>query len=255
MDFFTNIIHEIKTPLTLIKTPLQNIMATGGISGEVKEDLNVISNSTDYLDKLVKELLEFIRIEEHGWIMDWKHVDIVERIGFLYFNFKETARGRNLKMTFRHPDNALIINADDTALIKILNNLLSNAMKYAETFVAIEVADSGDGFVTVSFKNDGPKIPDERKEEIFKPFIQYSDEHSPYSQSFGIGLPLARTLTELHGGSLTLNNEDITDFVLRLPKGESGVGLEVLDTSSDADQNGAADSSLSTLLIVEDNAE
>ena len=74
MDFFTNIIHEIKTPLTLIKTPLQNIMATGGISGEVKEDLNVISNSTDYLDKLVKELLEFIRIEEHGWVMEWKHV-------------------------------------------------------------------------------------------------------------------------------------------------------------------------------------
>lgn len=255
MDFFTNIIHEIKTPLTLIKTPLQNIMATGGISGEVKDDLNVISNSTDYLDKLVKELLEFIRIEEHGWVMEWKHVDIVERIGFLYYNFKETARGRNLKMTFKHTDNALIINADDTALIKILNNLLSNAMKYAETFVTIEVDDSGDGYVTVSFKNDGPKIPDERKEEIFKPFIQYSDERSPYSQSFGIGLPLARTLAELHGGTLTLKNEDITDFVLRLPKGETDAELEVQDTSSNADQNEEADSSLSTLLIVEDNAE
>ena len=187
--------------------------------------------------------------------MNWRRVDIIERIGFLYCNFKETARGRNLKMIFKHPDNALIINADDAALVKILNNLLANAMKYAETFVTIEVADSGDGYVTVAFKNDGPKIPDERKEEIFKPFIQYSDEHSPYSQSFGIGLPLARTLAELHGGTLTLDNGDITDFVLRLPKGDVQDELQTQDGPSDVSQNLDADSTLSKLLIVEDNAD
>ncbi|MBQ7195738.1 MAG: hypothetical protein IJS07_08935 [Bacteroidales bacterium] len=65
MTFFTNVIHEIKTPLTLIKTPLQNIMAMrSGAESEIDEDLATISRSTDYMDKLVREMLDFVRIEE-----------------------------------------------------------------------------------------------------------------------------------------------------------------------------------------------
>ena len=259
MDFFSNIIHEIKTPLTLIKTPLQNIIATGGLSGEVEEDLGVISNSTDYLDKLVKELLEFVRIEEHGWVMTYSSVDIIEKISFLYFNFKDSARDRNLNMTFVHPDAPVMINADEAALLKILNNLLSNAMKYAETFLSVEVSDAGDGYVTVTFRNDGPRIPDERRDEIFKPFIQFSGERSPYSQSFGIGLPLARTLAEMHGGTLTLEDGEYTDFVLRLPKGDAQVeacdeDVDAVPSRADAD-DAAHDSSRLSILVVEDNAE
>lgn len=272
MDFFSNIIHEIKTPLTLIKTPLQNIISSGDFSGDVMEDLNVISNSTDYLDKLVKELLEFIRIEEHGWVMDYRKLDIVERISFLYFNFKETAKNRNLKMTFVHPDGPIMINADEAGLLKILNNLFSNAVKYAETYICVEAADEGDGYVRVSFRNDGMKIPDARKEEIFKPFIQFSGEKSPYSQSFGIGLPLARTLAEMHGGTLTLDNGDVTEFILRLPvrsperaADASSVGTEISENADDAhlpDSPAASapdsrpvDETKPTLLVVEDNVE
>ncbi len=102
MIFLSNIIHEIKTPLTLIRTPLQNIMATGSFEREITEDLAVIGNNTDYLDKLVKELLDFVRIEEHGWILDYKRVDLVEKIELIYSNFKDTAKTKNLKMSFEH---------------------------------------------------------------------------------------------------------------------------------------------------------
>lgn len=251
MNFFSSIIHEIKTPLTLIRTPLDNIMAAGGLEGETLKDLEVIGNSTDYLDKLVKELLDFIRIEEHGWVLEYKQVDIIEKIGFLYYNFKETARSKNLRMSFEHSEDRIVINVDEASLLKMLNNLIHNAVKYAETFIDIKVS-LKDGFVEVSFVNDGPAIPAERREEIFKPFIQYSAERQPYSQSFGIGLPLARTLAQMHGGSLTLEGGEYTDFLLRLPVGT--VTEEAPEPVAEALPAVENDGRL-TVLVVEDNVE
>ncbi len=251
MSFFSSIIHEIKTPLTLIRTPLDNIMATGGLEGETLKDLEVIGNSTDYLDKLVKELLDFVRIEEHGWVLEYKRIDIIEKIGFLYYNFKETARNKNLNMSFEHTEDKIFISADEASLLKMLNNLIHNAVKYAETFVDIKVSEK-DGFVEVSFVNDGPVIPAERREEIFKPFIQYSAERQPYSQSFGIGLPLARTLAQMHGGSLTLEGGEYTDFLLRLPVGT--VVEETPEPVTEAEKAAENDGRL-TVLVVEDNVE
>jgi ligand-binding sensor domain-containing protein/signal transduction histidine kinase/DNA-binding response OmpR family regulator len=220
MTFFTNIIHEIKTPLTLIRTPLQNIMATGVCDKETMEDLTVISNSTDYLDKLVKELLGFVRIAEKGWVLEYKQVNLIEKIEFVYFNFRETVKDKNLNYTFLHAKEKIMINVDESGLIKILNNLLHNAVKYAETYITLSVTEE-DGLVAVSFKNDGPAIPVDRRNKIFEPFVQYSDEIAVYSQSFGIGLSVSKNLAELHGGTLALaDNETCTEFVLRLPVGE-----------------------------------
>lgn len=257
MTFFSNIIHEIKTPLTLIRTPLQNIMTTGGQDKETTEDLTVISNSTDYLDKLVKELLDFVRIAEQGWVLEYKQVNLIEKIQFLYFNFRETAKTKNLIQTFEHDKDEIIINVDESGLIKILNNLIHNAVKYAETYIKLSVTEEDD-FVVVSFKNDGPMIPENRRNEIFEPFVQYSDEHSPYSQSFGIGLSLSRTLAEMHGGTLTLaNNETCTDFVLRLPIGkelaQKGEQTEEVSTTLLDEDNNNSDKPL--ILVVEDNED
>ena len=217
ISFFYNIIHEIKTPLTLIRTPLQNIMSAGDLDAELRDDLTVIGNNTDYLDRLVKELLDFVRIEENGWVLEYRKVDVVEKLDFLKFNFQETVRTKNIAISFEHSGPHAEIWVDEAALLKILNNLLHNAVKYAETYIRISLVTDPDG-ITVSFRNDGPAIPPGRREEIFKPFVQYSDERHPYSQSFGIGLPLARNLAQMHGGSLTLGDEPgCTDFILRLP--------------------------------------
>ena len=251
MSFFSSIIHEIKTPLTLIRTPLDNIMAAGNLDPETRKDLEVIGNSTDYLDKLVKELLDFVRIEERGWVLEYKQVDIIERIGFLYYNFKETARSRNLRMSFTHSEDKIVIRVDEASLLKMLNNLMHNAVKYAETFIDIKAERKG-GFVEVSFINDGPAIPPERREEIFKPFIQYSSERQPYSQSFGIGLPLARTLAQMHGGSLTLEEGEHTEFILRLPVGTVS---ETSQTTEPEETQASENDGRLTVLIVEDNLD
>ena len=250
MTFFSNIIHEIKTPLTLIRTPLQKILSSGSCTADLREEMEVISNSTDYMNDLVKELLEFVRLEEHGYVLDLKSIDVVERLGFLTFNFYETAKDRNIKLQFSHAPETLVCAIDTNAFRKIINNLLDNGVKYAESYIKVDLYCDGDDFV-VSFKNDGAAIPISRRESIFKPFVQFSEDVSPYSQSFGIGLAYARNLAELHGGTLTLGECDkYTEFVLRLPVKDIPSGETVEENLEEIVKR----SDLPLALVVEDNA-
>jgi len=249
MTFFSNVIHEIRTPLTLIRTPLQNIMASDH-SQKLKDDLSIISNSTDYLDQLVRELLDFVRVEQHGYVLDLKNVDVVDKLSYACFNFKETAKERNLKLSFEHDDRKVIIAADPKALYKIFNNLLHNAIKYSESYVNVTLHVT-DEFVDMIFSNDGPRIEGKRREDIFKPFVQFSSDHAPYSQSFGIGLSFARSLAELHGGSLTLAESQDTSFVLRLPNEKVKAAVAIEHPQEEI----SANPSLPLLMLVEDNHE
>ena len=79
LTFFSNIVHEIKTPLTVIHTPLQQIQASGHLSPADRDNLQAICNGTHYLDQLVRELLDFVRVEKRGYKLDCKPMNIVER--------------------------------------------------------------------------------------------------------------------------------------------------------------------------------
>ena len=250
MDFFSNIIHEIKTPLTLIRTPLQHLLDSGNPTDEQRADLGVIRNSTDYLDQLVKELLEFVRVEEHGYVPDLRNTDIVERLDFVCFNFSETAKNANIRLKYSSDPSSIVTAVDTKALSKIFNNLLHNAVKYCESWIDIYASVQGKK-VVVSFRNDGTPIPREHRESIFQPFVRYTDKKSEYTQSFGIGLAQARKLAELQGGSLVLSDRaDCTEFILSLPL------RKVNDRPvEDEEVAPAPDANLPLLLLVEDNGD
>lgn len=247
MSFFANVIHEIKTPLTLIEMPLKNVLNNKALNPEIVDDLSVIANSTDYMDKLVKELLGFIKVEKHGYKLKLENIDIVEKLGFLCFNFAETAKSKNISLKYRHDKDCIYINADESALNKILNNLLHNAVKYAESFIDVHIYYENE-IVSVSIRNDGPSIEKEHRESIFSPFVSYGN----YSQSFGIGLSLAKTLTELHKGQLILEDDPTcTKFVLRMPS-KLGEKKETVDESLEKYLNS---SNKPLVVIVEDNTD
>lgn len=283
MTFFSNVIHEIKTPLTLIRTPLENVISAVKTPA-LRDDLQVISNGAEYMNGLVKELLEFIRVEKHGYVLELKRLDLVDTIDYIIFNFKEAAADKNIRIRFDHASAQMPVEADSKALHKILNNLLHNALKYASSRIDISVGMEG-GSVFVKVANDGAPIPASRREEIFKPFVQFSSDHAPYSQSFGIGLPLARTLAELHGGSLTLSGDEsagvesdegksekgesaggkltegkMTEFVLRLPVKEDvgdniPVDVKFPEPKPEMPVSAAPGVNMPIMLLVEDNGE
>lgn len=203
IDFFTNVAHEIRTPLTLIKSPLENVLAAGEFPPATRDDLEIMHLNTHRLLDLVNQLLDFRKTETGGFRLHFKVSPVTEILRSTYARFVASARCRRLDFTL---EAAAEIEAevDREALTKIFSNLFSNAVKYARSYIRVTAARSGEGF-TVSVCNDGPSVPAEMREEIFKPFVQYSGGDGKMPGT-GIGLPLARSLAELHGGSLVLDD-------------------------------------------------
>lgn len=216
MNFLSNVVHEIKTPLTLIKTPLHNISSSDVLTGELKKDVEIIRNGTASLDKLSNDLLEYVQAEGIGYVLSLEPIDLIESISFMCYNFSETAKNNNIKIEFIHTDEQVYVNADDKAIRKIINNLLHNSLKYAKSYFAVEVVVNGKT-AYVKVRNDGPVIPEARKEDIFRPFVQLKDKSYAYDQCLGIGLALARRLAVIQGGSLYLSSSAETEFVFTIP--------------------------------------
>ena len=254
MNFFSHVIHEIKTPLTLIKTPLSNVMSRCA-DEENQHDLNVMYRSAEYLSKLVNELLDYVRIERMGYALKCEPVDFLERLHSLLFSFADVARDRNLTIEVQADLEQAVVYADSAALDKILNNLLLNAIKYTETSLTICVR-TDEGRVVADFINDGPGIPKEYRDEIFKPFVQYQNDSTPVSGGVEIGLPLAKNLARMHSGDLILSGRtDVTDFVLTLPMVDSEEKTPEMGGEELFEEEKKTGPELPCILIVDDNRE
>ncbi|MGN0189311.1 MAG: two-component regulator propeller domain-containing protein, partial [Candidatus Cryptobacteroides sp.] len=259
MNFFSHVVHEIKTPLTLIKTPLSNIMGRtssgNGLDGETLHDLEVMNNSADYLTKLVNELLDYVRIEKMGFALKCEDIDLIERLKSLIFNFSDTARNENLSLSFETALGSATVSADSAALDKILNNLMINAVKYSDTSISVK-AECTDDTIKVSFINDGEVIPPEYREEIFKPFVQYGKGGGTHKNGVGIGLPLARNLARMHSGDLVLSPEDgRTCFVLSLPLKAVVLKGDGVPEQEEGNRQEGPEESKPCILVADDNIE
>jgi signal transduction histidine kinase/ligand-binding sensor domain-containing protein len=218
-DFFTNIAHEIRTPLTLIKGPAENLREKIDQLPEIKEDVITMERNTNRLIALVTQILDFRQTETRGFSLDFTKVNITEVLQDTYLNFNAMAKKKNIQYHFEHPAADVYAMADEEALNKIFSNLFSNAVKYGQgqVFVRLLQPGSEDNEMVIEFANDGPVIPQEMKERIFEPF--YRLKETSRQKGTGIGLALARSLAELHKGRLFLDDTwpGMNKFKLILP--------------------------------------
>jgi signal transduction histidine kinase len=218
IDFFTNIAHEIQTPLTLIVGPVERMIKKVEDQPNIKKSLLMVQNNANRLADLTGQLLDFRQTEIEQFGLNFVNVDINKLLGEQIDSFRELAKESKISLHTELPKVHIVAFVDREALVKICSNLLSNAIKYAASCATIKMAPlhAGDEKFTICFSNDGKSIPEEFQEKIFEPFFRVSNKEKPGT---GIGLALARSLTELHSGSLELasgkTNEII--FVLTLP--------------------------------------
>ncbi|MCU7549586.1 ATP-binding protein [Chitinophagaceae bacterium LB-8] len=219
MEFFTNIAHEIKTPLTLIKGPVENLSDMAGHVPEIKEEVDTMERNTDRLINLINQILDFRQTETKGFSLDFSEVHINELVQEAHLTFQPLAKKRKLSYTLELPAADLHMKADAEALTKILNNLISNAVKYAQHEVSTKVIapHKGANKLLIEISNDGYIIPAEMREKIFEPFFRIKETSK--QKGTGLGLALVRSLVELHNGKVYLKEQGghCNVFVVEIP--------------------------------------
>lgn len=218
IDFFTNVAHEIKTPLALIKGPIEEIIKAGNHTPLINLHLGIMERNAKRLTDLTSQLLDFRNVESSGFRLSFLEADITAIVNEHYLNFKPMAESHGIKFTLKVPTIPLQAFIDLDAFSKIVNNLFDNAIKYAESAVCIQLKlhHNSEDFFELRIENDGYLVPNESKEIIFEPLVRLKTGKQAGS---GIGLALARSLAELHKGTLQMDRE-ITDknvFILHLP--------------------------------------
>lgn len=219
MEFFTNIAHEIKTPLTLIKGPIENLSEMVNLNPDIKEDVGTMERNADRLLTLSNQILDFRQTEIKGFSLNFSDANIKEIFEEAYITFKPLADKKDLTYILEMPVADVRIMADAEALTKVFNNLFSNAVKYAhhEIKAVLLLAGKNENVVIIEISNDGYLIPPEMREKIFEPFFRIKETIK--QKGTGLGLALARSLVELHGGKIYVKegcqNQNV--FVVELP--------------------------------------
>lgn len=218
IDFFTNIAHEIRTPVSLIKAPLGLVMHKPLTPDQLQENLTTIGLNVDRLHVLVNQLLDFRKVEAGAMRLTMQPTDVGAIVQSVWDRFLPTAQTRNLTAELRLPTEPVIAKLDAEATTKIVSNMMTNALKYGDTYIRITVSlDPTQGLLRITSNNDGTRIPEGMRQQIFLPFVQVKDRDLSRPGS-GIGLALASSLATLQGGSLTLNGDAAdNEFVLELP--------------------------------------
>lgn len=258
IDFFNNITHEIRTPLTLIKSPLEKLLKTTYQLPDVQQNLSIMEKNTDRLLNLVNQLLDFRKTEIEQLKLNFVEVNISQLVRDIIWRFSPLLEPKNITLTLQINDSAIQAYINEEAFQKIVSNLFSNAIKYTAGKIVLKLSAEENGFV-IELKNDGFLIPTHLHKKIFDPFFRVSEiENKPGT---GIGLSLASSLVDLHDGELYMEiREQLNCFVLRLPyhqKQEFQLfkNTDNLPRQIKAAENSSIFKNKPTILIVEDNAD
>lgn len=262
IEFFTNVTHEIRTPLSLIKLPLDEVMKYVDKTDARWENLSIIQRNANRLLKLVNELLDFRKAETKGMQLNFVSTDILSLLRETVERFTPSAHLKGLIFELDIPDCEFRADVDAEVLTKIISNLFSNALKHAKSVINVRFSSNDEKF-KLEVENDGEPIPSEMAEKIFEPFFKMDKK----TQGSGMGLPFSRSLIELHGGRIGIDpTKDATVFVIELPINQQiSIRLDedekFVGKSGMLKEKGEGISELpehlhrKTILLVEDNAE
>lgn len=207
ISFFTNIIHEIRTPLSLIKAPLENIIHSLPPEDHSKENLDIMERNVERLHTLANQLLDFRKIEQNVFVYNFHPADVSEIVKDVSYQFKSICRLKGVKMEVTIPEREYICVVDAEAINKIVGNLLNNALKYAKDTIKVLLDRKGDDLI-IEIANNGEKIPPAYFDKIFLPFFQVNDQGTfRRKEGSGVGLALVQHLVEKHKGRIDVRNE------------------------------------------------
>ena len=285
LDFFTSVSHELKTPLSLIISPLKRIDRHRAdlLEGDAEMLDTAIKNSEKILE-LVDELVTFNKVETGTFKFYLQHGNPMDFVESLTHLFKESATEKNIDLTVYCENNGEEVWFSPSYVERIMNNLLSNALKFTPNGgkvavkASIESEAAGSTYLHLEVKDSGIGIAKEELQNIFNPYYQTKRGHTKNHKGWGIGLSLVKKLAEIHKGSVSVESEighgskfivdlnvdeNAFDASLRINQDKTVVQLKQYEFSiprlanaKAANDVSAADiKTKSSVLLVEDNTE
>ncbi|MFV0391554.1 MAG: two-component regulator propeller domain-containing protein [Paludibacteraceae bacterium] len=277
LQFFTNISHEFRTPLTLIIGQIEALSQMDSITPPVYNKLAKIYKNTSHLKSLITELLDFRKQEQGLFRIKVSNHDIVEFVRNIYNSFNDLAKSKKIDYSFYSAEKSSMLWFDPNQLQKVFYNIISNAFKFSPEYSSISVKiERGDDSVRVSIADSGIGVDDEDIPHLFERFYQAKNSNqSQTNTGAGIGLNLAKGIVELHHGNITAEKRtgDGMLFKVTLLTGKEHFLVNELDNKTGSDVDYVKTLELpdlnffeeikqltpavnkSTILIVEDNEE
>jgi DNA-binding response OmpR family regulator/anti-sigma regulatory factor (Ser/Thr protein kinase) len=279
--FFTNLSHEFRTPLLLITGPVERLLS-GHFRGNLAEQYEMIKRNARQLLELIEQLLDISRLEAGILPLHTKPRDLVSLLRGMLSLFASLAEQKNVTLAFHTTVASATVWVDHEKLEKIINNLLSNALKFTPEGGSVRVSVTADmakpDFIEVAVMDSGIGIAPEHLSHIFDRFYQVDDSSGRAFGGSGIGLALVKELAELQGWRISVQSEPGkgTDFKLSVPiaepqslpetvllDGESVTSTETglpeitsaTETAETAREANQPAPEASTILIVEDSQD
>jgi len=260
IDFFTTIAHEVRTPLSLITAPLEEVIHSDEGSAETKQNLSIINKNCNRLKELINQLLDFRKMDSAQYVVNPETIKLNELLQELFDRFRKTAQQKGISLELQMPSEReeLTVYSDVDALIKVIGNLLTNALKYTKDSIVLSLESNADQSYTVTVTDNGRGISDDHKSLIFDPFYQVQREDSKIGT--GLGLSLVKNLTGVLNGNIEVmdNPTGGTRFQFTF----CDIANEVPDQTKlpamdipDLDLSIPEDNEKHSILVVEDNAE
>ncbi|MCF0072907.1 ATP-binding protein [Dyadobacter sp. CY261] len=272
IKFFTNVSHEFRTPLTLMLTPLENLLKNIRSDHTVHRQLSLIHRNAQRLFNLVTQMLDFKKLEVEETRFMPERGDIVRFVRQIAQTFSELSEHKHIRYRFESAVESRYADFDQDKLSKVMYNLLSNAFKFTPENGQVTVrlrtmpSENGDA-LEIRVEDSGIGIPVEAQAKVFERFYQHPMPENIMNQGSGIGLSIAGEFVKMHDGSIQLESEvgKGSTFIVTLPLRESEARsapipltdvLPVQEASIEIDLPGEKGTKAKpVLLLVEDNDE
>jgi signal transduction histidine kinase len=278
-QFFANVSHELRTPLALILAPVRKLLAGEGLPETQRQDLEVVERNARLLLGHVNDLLDLARLEAGKVVALYAEADLAALVRRIAGYFQGLAADRRVSFAVDVPD-SVRAQIDAGKIERVLMNLLSNAFKFAPEggWVSCSLSLRGEGHAPralLEVSDNGPGVPAELRETVFERFFQVEESATRRGGGTGLGLAIAKEFTEIHGGSIRLDEARgggarvSVELPLRPPAGvemreatplpanpasEEALRVPIPATSRPASQE-PEDDGRPLVLVVEDNPE
>lgn len=245
LRLFTDISHELKTPLTLISLPLQKLIDKTKKHHETESNLELIYNNVQRLNNLVNQVVDFRRLEAGKIQLETSPGDLIRQLRNITNYYSPLAHEKNIRFEFTCNLPELWVKYDADKLEKIVVNLLSNAFKYTPENESVELiarAEPPNDKLQLWVNDSGPGIPKDMQQNVFDRFYRLKSEKFSRIPGSGIGLSLVKELVNLHQGTIEVSSDGIhgSSFYVVLP-------LVQAEKSSETAQKAKAEIDLSKL--------